>query len=69
MLDLAADSVRKIVSQPGPDNGPRWSPDGKQIVFSSAMGREPFFAHEHSPGDRARRRRYAQINPNNGHIR
>jgi len=44
VLDLATDSVRKIVSQPGPDNGPRWSPDGKQIVFSSAMGREPFFA-------------------------
>jgi len=44
LLNLADDSVKKIVSQPGPDNGPRWSPDGKQIVFSSAMGNTVFFA-------------------------
>jgi dipeptidyl aminopeptidase/acylaminoacyl peptidase len=44
VLNLSDDSIRKIVSQPGPDNGPRWSPDGTQIVFSTAMGRNPFFA-------------------------
>jgi dipeptidyl aminopeptidase/acylaminoacyl peptidase len=44
LLNLNDESVRKIVSQPGPDNGPRWSPDGKQIVFSSSMGRLPTFA-------------------------
>jgi dipeptidyl aminopeptidase/acylaminoacyl peptidase len=44
LLNLSDDSIRKIVSQPGPDNGPRWSPDGKQIVFASAMGRMPSFA-------------------------
>lgn len=44
LLNLADDSIRKLVSQPGPDNGPRWSPDGKQIVFASAMGRSPSFA-------------------------
>jgi dipeptidyl aminopeptidase/acylaminoacyl peptidase len=44
VLNLADDSVRKIVSQPGPDNGPRWSPDGKQLVFTSTMGRVPAFA-------------------------
>jgi dipeptidyl aminopeptidase/acylaminoacyl peptidase len=44
VLNLGDDSIRKIVSQPGPDNGPRWSPDGKQIVFASAMGRTPSFA-------------------------
>jgi dipeptidyl aminopeptidase/acylaminoacyl peptidase len=44
VLTLTDDSIRKIVSQPGPDNGPRWSPDGKQIVFATAMGRMPSFA-------------------------
>ena len=43
MLDLGRDDVKKIVSQPGPDNSPRFSPDGKQLVFSSAMGHKLFF--------------------------
>ena len=43
VLDLSGDDVRKIVSQPGPDNNPRWSPDGKQILFTSAMGKTVFF--------------------------
>lgn len=42
-IDLATNSVRKIVSQPGPDSNPRFSPDGKQIVFSSAMGNPKFY--------------------------
>jgi dipeptidyl aminopeptidase/acylaminoacyl peptidase len=44
ILNLTDDSIRKIVSQPGPDTNPLWSPDGKQIVFSSAMGQTLFFA-------------------------
>jgi len=44
LLSLAGDRVRKIVSTPGPDNGPQWSPDGRQIVFSSAMGQDRYFA-------------------------
>ena len=44
MLNLADDSVKKLVAQPGPDNNPQWSPDGKQILFSTAMGNETFFA-------------------------
>lgn len=44
VLKLADDSVMKLVSQPGPDSNPRWSPDGKQLVFSSAMGTTRFFA-------------------------
>jgi len=44
LLKLSDDSVKKIVAQPGPDNNPRFSPDGKQIVFSSAMGNTTFFA-------------------------
>ena len=44
VLTLEGDAVRKIVSQPGPDTGPRWSPDGKQIAFESAMGEMRSFA-------------------------
>lgn len=44
VIDLANDAVRKVVGQDGPDVAPRWSPDGKQLVFGSAMGRSPFFA-------------------------
>jgi dipeptidyl aminopeptidase/acylaminoacyl peptidase len=44
LLKLSDDSVTKIVATPGPDNNPRFSPDGKQIVFSSAMGNPVFFA-------------------------
>jgi dipeptidyl aminopeptidase/acylaminoacyl peptidase len=44
LLNLKDDTVKKIVSTPGPDSNPRFSPDGKQIVFSSAMGEKVFFA-------------------------
>jgi len=43
MLNLADNSVNKLVAQAGPDNNPNWSPDGKWIVFSSAMGNPKFF--------------------------
>ncbi|HEY7183668.1 MAG TPA: S9 family peptidase, partial [Blastocatellia bacterium] len=43
LLNLADNSVKKLVAQPGPDSNPQWSPDGKQIVFSSAMGNQKFF--------------------------
>src|SRR5262249_26875931 len=42
VLTLEGDTVRKLVSQPGPDSNPKWSPDGTQIAFSSAMGRADF---------------------------
>ena len=44
LLNLKADSVKKIVDTPGPDSNPRFSRDGKQIVFISAMGEKVFFA-------------------------
>jgi dipeptidyl aminopeptidase/acylaminoacyl peptidase len=45
LLNLADDNVKKIVSQPGPDSNPRFSPDGTQLVFSSAMGKTIYFAN------------------------
>jgi dipeptidyl aminopeptidase/acylaminoacyl peptidase len=44
LLTLEGETVRKLVSQPGPDTNPRWSPDGRQIAFTSAMGRPDFFS-------------------------
>ncbi len=44
LLTLADNSVKKIVTQPGPDSNPRWSPDGRQIVFSTYMGNRDYFA-------------------------
>ncbi len=44
ILDLSGDTVRKVVDQPGPDSSPLWSPDGRSILFSSAMGRRDYFA-------------------------
>jgi dipeptidyl aminopeptidase/acylaminoacyl peptidase len=38
VLTLADNSIRAVVTQAGPDNDPHWSPDGSQLVFSSAMG-------------------------------
>ncbi len=43
LLTLADNSVKKLVAQQGPDNNPNFSPDGKWIVFSSAMGNPKFF--------------------------
>jgi dipeptidyl aminopeptidase/acylaminoacyl peptidase len=44
LLNLADGTLKKIVAQPGPDDDPHFSPDGAQVVFSTVMGREPFFA-------------------------
>ena len=43
LLTVADKSVRKLVGQPGPDNNPKFSPDGQWILFSSAMGNPKFF--------------------------
>jgi len=35
--------TKKIVSTPGPDTDPKWSPDGKQIAYQTAAGSKYFF--------------------------
>jgi dipeptidyl aminopeptidase/acylaminoacyl peptidase len=47
LYDFDGQTSKLLVSQAGPDNNPRWSPDGKQVVFSSAMG-NPKFYHANS---------------------
>jgi dipeptidyl aminopeptidase/acylaminoacyl peptidase len=44
ILNTADDTVKKIVSTPGPDNALQWSPDGKSVLISSAMGNPHYFA-------------------------
>jgi dipeptidyl aminopeptidase/acylaminoacyl peptidase len=43
LFTLSDKSVKKVVSQPGPDDNPDFSPDGKSLVFTSAMGNPKFF--------------------------
>lgn len=43
VLNLADDTAKKIVAQPGPDSIRQWSPDGKQILFSTYMGQPKYF--------------------------
>jgi Tol biopolymer transport system component len=39
VLRLSTGEIREIVSQAGRDRDPAWSPDGRQIVFTSDMGK------------------------------
>ena len=61
VLTLADNTVRPIVTQPGADNNPHWSPDGRQLVFGSAMGetKENYF----------RNSRLAVVNADGGAVR
>jgi dipeptidyl aminopeptidase/acylaminoacyl peptidase len=44
LLDLAhGNTVSKIVALPGPDRDPMFSPDGKQLAFSTALGEKYFY--------------------------
>ena len=42
VLDLADGHVRKLVDGQGPNGNPKWSPDGKEIAYTTANG-QPFF--------------------------
>lgn len=45
LLDLEADTSYKIVSDPGPDWNPKWSPDGSQILYYTYSGRELYYGY------------------------
>lgn len=42
-LELATDTAKPLITQPGPDTNPRWSPDGSRIAFESAMSRPDYY--------------------------
>src|SRR5476651_1250611 len=43
IVRVANASVRKLVTQDGPDSHPVWSPDGSRIAFQTAMANPAFF--------------------------
>jgi dipeptidyl aminopeptidase/acylaminoacyl peptidase len=48
VVDLAHDNtVHKVVAMPGPDSSPMFSPDGKQLLFSTALA-QPYFFYANS---------------------
>ncbi len=42
-MTVADASIRRLVTQEGPDSNPVWSPDGARIAFQTAMGNPAFF--------------------------
>jgi dipeptidyl aminopeptidase/acylaminoacyl peptidase len=43
IVTVADASVRRLVTQDGPDSHPVWSPDGSRIAFETAMANPAFF--------------------------
>jgi dipeptidyl aminopeptidase/acylaminoacyl peptidase len=47
IVTVATGAVASVVSQPGPDSTPRFSPDGTRLAFVSAMAK-PFYFYQNS---------------------
>jgi dipeptidyl aminopeptidase/acylaminoacyl peptidase len=43
IVDAKGVDRRKVVTQDGPDSGPRWSPDGRRIAFETSMAEPSFY--------------------------
>lgn len=43
VLNVADKSIKRIVDARGPDSNPVWSPDGQQIAYQTANGREFYY--------------------------
>jgi dipeptidyl aminopeptidase/acylaminoacyl peptidase len=45
ILDVESQKLAPLVTQPGGDSSPCWSPDGQWIAFSSRMGETPYYVN------------------------
>jgi len=43
IVDVSTGNIIPLVTQPGPDQGSMWSPDGKWILFNTSMGDQDYF--------------------------
>jgi dipeptidyl aminopeptidase/acylaminoacyl peptidase len=46
VADVATGAVRALVTQDGPDSNPRFSPDGQQVAFATAMAETASFYYK-----------------------
>ena len=44
VLELQGNTVKKVVARPGVDDNPRWSPDGRSLLFTCIADRPDSFA-------------------------
>ena len=47
VVTVESAAVAIAVAQEGPDSNPRWSPDGREIAFTTAMGK-PFYFYQNT---------------------
>jgi dipeptidyl aminopeptidase/acylaminoacyl peptidase len=45
LLDVESGDITPLVTQPGSDSGPLWSPDGKWILFYTKMGDNRYYTN------------------------
>ena len=45
ILDVESQKITPLVTQPGSDSSPCWSPDGQWVAFSTRMGETPYYAN------------------------
>lgn len=45
ILDVETGDITPLITEPGSDSGPLWSPDGQWIVFSSKMGDNRYYTN------------------------
>ncbi len=46
IVDVESGEISPLVTQPGPDGGPRWSPDGQWIAFGTGMGDDRYYVND-----------------------